>query len=394
MDTIALADDLSQISGDDGFDHKRILRKRSARHLALCHVGNEKSTGLVAVQRPVSALTVRNFDGHAVAVGIRGNEYIGVYGLPQGFGQAKGPRILRIGIADGGEFRIGLGLLRDHDKIHKASLLHDAGERNGTGTVERCIDDGNRSVELLIRALCHGQNIVQIGPVHVLSEKGDESLLPCAVKGQTVNDGIVQKVQLLYLMKDAVRDAAGDLCAVLPINLAAVVLLRIVAGRHVDAGGGAQTPYGIGELRRGAKAGKQIDMNAVPCQNFGRKLREFPGMIPAVVGNNDASCGSAVREDAGGDALRCPADGPNVHPVGAGTADAAKPCGSKDYLLVKAIGDRVFLSGNGFQLPVQRVGRRKISKPCVIQLLNPFIHPSYLRFLCIPHLPNRVPYRR
>ncbi len=72
--------------------------------------------------------------------------------------------------------------------------------------------------------------------------------------------------------ENAVGHGAGNLRAVLPVHLVAVVFLRIVAGRHVDAGDTAEFPDGIGKFRCRPKRRKQKGMDPVARKDLGCKL--------------------------------------------------------------------------------------------------------------------------
>ena len=49
MDAVGFADDASEVSGHNGFDHRGFRGKSALCLLAFCHVSDEKGTGLIAV---------------------------------------------------------------------------------------------------------------------------------------------------------------------------------------------------------------------------------------------------------------------------------------------------------------------------------------------------------
>ena len=69
------------------------------------------------------------------------------------------------------------------------------------------------------------------------------------------------------LFRHAVRDLRADLAAVGPVDLVAVVVLRIVGSREVETGHRVLGPNQIGELRRGPNAVEGIDPDAVVCKD-------------------------------------------------------------------------------------------------------------------------------
>ena len=80
-----------------------------------------------------------------------------------------------------------------------------------------------------------------------------------------------------------------DLAAVTEVDLVAVVLRRVVAGRHHDAGVGAQVPDGEGEHRRGQRAGEQQRVPPAADHDGGRVTREHVGVVPGVVADDHAA---------------------------------------------------------------------------------------------------------
>ena len=79
----------------------------------------------------------------------------------------------------------------------------------------------------------------------------------------------------LYLSHDAGVMRRCDLCAVLPVNLVAVVLRRVVAGGDVDAGDTMQCADCKGQLRCRTQRFKHISLDAVGCQTEGGHICKF-----------------------------------------------------------------------------------------------------------------------
>ena len=72
-----------------------------------------------------------------------------------------------------------------------------------------------------------------------------------------------------HLSQDARIVRRGNLRPILPVDLVAVVLRRVVAGRNVDAGRAAKMAHREGKHRRGPERLKDISLNAV-CREAAR----------------------------------------------------------------------------------------------------------------------------
>ena len=86
--------------------------------------------------------------------------------------------------------------------------------------------------------------------IHFLADHLIEAFLLCLFHRD--HPGILDG-QLPDLQHDPDIIRRRDLCAVLPVNLVAVILRRIVAGGNVDTRDTSQMTYRKGELRCGAK---------------------------------------------------------------------------------------------------------------------------------------------
>ena len=91
---------------------------------------------------------------------------------------------------------------------------------------------------------------------------------PCLHRLVVVHGLDAENVHLLHLL--AMASAWwGQLGAVLPVDLIAVVLLGVVAGGDVDAGDAAVFPDGEGQLGRGAQGLKDAHGDAVARHDAG-----------------------------------------------------------------------------------------------------------------------------
>jgi len=141
--------------------------------------------------------------------------------------------------------------------------------------------------------------------------------------------------------------AGGQLAAVRAVDLEAVILGGIVAGRDADADPAGKRAHGIAQGGNGLESGIEICLNAVRGQNAGG----FPGkaftIYPAVVSDGGA-LGKARFVQIIGYGLRCAADDMDVHAVRACAEHAAQSAGSEGKRTAEGIfdGGRVMLHGS------------------------------------------------
>ena len=140
--------------------------------------------------------------------------------------------------------------------------------------------------------------------------------------------------------------------AVRPVNLVAVVLLGIVAGRDVQAGRSPVMNNRKAQLRRGPKGFKNPHKYAVGRHDAGRFPGEQLTVIAAVIRNRDpllhglfAFGFDHIRKSLG----RMP-DNMNVHIVQAGFHDAAQAGRAELQRRKEAVFDFLFVLRNGVQL--------------------------------------------
>ena len=288
LDPEVLADRAAEVAGDNGFDHGRVLRQFPLFFHALGHICDQERACLVSVQCRVAALPVCDLDSHSVAVRICRDQDFRSDFAAKLFCQCERLGILRVGISDCSELRIRIFLLRYDGKIliakHGGQLLHG----HAACAVERRIDDRYGQIQLLVLSLPHGHDIIQISQVHLLAQHAHFSLIDRVLKGHLLK--AVKQVQRQDLPEHAVRDLAGDLRAVHPVDLVAVVLLGIVAGRQVDAAERREASDGKRQFRRRTKGREKVNCDPVPCKDLRREFRELFGMVAAVIGDRKTPC--------------------------------------------------------------------------------------------------------
>ena len=161
---------------------------------------------------------------------------------------------------------------------------------------------------------------------------------------------------------------SGDLAAVGAVDLVAVVLGGVVAGRYTDARAAAQVAHRPGKGGRGFQPGVKVGRDAVGGQHPGGFPAEQFALAAAVVGDGHL-LGQVGAVQVVGQALGGPADGVDVHAVGAGADDAPQPAGAEFQVPVKAVCDGGLVPGNAVQFGGQVVGQVGLGQPAAVTVL-------------------------
>ena len=241
-------------------------------------------------------------------------------------------------------------LLLHHGDAGEAAFLQNAGHGPQAGTVEGGIHDGYVLVHR-IPGQQHGFLLDPLdeGGIHVLADPGDGPAAQTRLKIAALH--ALKIVQLLDLGKDRVRRLGGDLAAVRPIHLVAVVLAGVVAGGDHHARGAAQRPHGIAQAGGGHQSGIDVGPDAVGgkhvCGDPGKQV----GMDAAVIADGDAArFGREALDDVICQSLGSPGHGIHVHPVGAGAQHAPQAAGAEFQVPVEGVLDPGLVACHAAQL--------------------------------------------
>ena len=138
----------------------------------------------------------------------------------------------------------------------------------------------------------------------------------------------VKAVGLFNGGQDLFRRLGGNLAAVGAVDLVAVILGGVVAGGDADSRAAVQIPHRPAEGRGGLQAGIEVRGNPIGGQDPGGLPGEQVPLNPAVPGDGhglgQVRAVQVVRQPLGG-----PADGVEVHAVGARAGDAPESPGAK-----------------------------------------------------------------
>ena len=251
-----------------------------------------------------------------------------------------------------------------------AQALQGLGDEFIAGAVEGGVHHGEGVGHLLhhglVVDLLHdvGQELL----VGLLPHEGDEPL----GDGLVVVHGLdaVEHVQLLHLLGHLVGVLGGQLGAVLPVHLVAVIFLGVVAGGDVDAGDAVVLPHGKGQLRGGAQGLKQAGGDAVGGHDAGGLPGKDVRVVPAVEAHGHAPGGGfgPLLQDDLGKGLSGVADHMDVHPVQAHTHGAPQTGGAEGQLVKKAALDLLLVPLDGLQLRLLCRGEGGTVQPFLVIL--------------------------
>ena len=357
-----------QLGGDDGLDDRAVCRDGAQRLTALQNVIQQRAADLVAGHQVVLALVVLDGDAHAVAVRIGAEDAVRADLVRQLHRHGEGRRILGIRDLDGGEVRIGQLLLLDDVHVLDADLLEDAAHRLVAGAVQRRVDD----LELLARGLhqlrLDGERL-DVGDVVVV----DLLLADDLQKARLARRGLIHLHRVLIaVLADERQHLIGvlrrHLRAVLPVDLVAIVLRRVVAGGDDDAGDGVQVAHRVGEHRHRAQLIEQVDVDALMRQHQRGRLGKLRAHAAGIVGDDHAAAGvlGVLTVDVVREALGRAAHIVQVHAVGARAEHAAHARSAKGQLGIEAILDLLFVTLQRAQLVNGRLVVRKVAQPGLV----------------------------
>ena len=256
-------------------------------------------------------------------------------------------------------------------QVPDAQLLQHIGNLLVSRAVEGGVDHAEG-----VGHLGHGLpvvNLIQhVGEEFVIglpAQQGDEPLGP----GLFVVHGpdIVKDIQGLHLGGDGRRVLGGQLGAVGPIDLVAIVLRGIVAGGDVESGHTAVLPHGEGELRRGAHGLKKAHGDAVGGHHPGGGPGKFLGVNPAVIadGHPLGGGGRSLGQDHLGKGLGGMADHMDVHPPQPQAHHPPQAGGAELQQAEEPVFHLFGVVGNGLQLGFLLRGQGVAVQPAMELLL-------------------------
>jgi hypothetical protein len=168
-------------------------------------------------------------DAEPVGVGIVGEHDVGVEALSIGQGKIEGARLLRVRERDRREVGVGLGLRGHHMHVGESGPRQRVNRDVAADAVHRRVDDP----QVARTEAHHRDRSVEVRRDHLLVRNH---------VGVGERDP-VERTHPVDGGRDLGVDRRRDLRSVAQVDLVAVVLGRVVAGGHHDAGVGAEVQH-------------------------------------------------------------------------------------------------------------------------------------------------------
>ena len=235
-------------------------------------------------------------------------------------------------------------------------------------TVKRRVDDlepvGHAADNVRVDRLA--QNVGQKRLVRLRAHELHKALTHRVVKVHALD--IVEDVQPLHVFGDGGSVLRRELRPVGPVDLVAVILFRVVAGRDVQAGRGAVVLDGERQLRRRAQGVENAHMDAVGRHDARRLVGKALTVDAAVEADGDAARTRALALglDDLRERLRGVADDVNVHAAAAERHLAAQTGCAELERGEKAAFDLFFVVADGVEFFPLRIGERGAVEPALV----------------------------
>ena len=340
------------------------------------NVVQQQSTHLVARDGLERAVRGSGHDAHAVCVGIGCHDQVAANAVGDLNTQLKYLRILGVGLGNGGEVAVNDHLLGNGVEVLKTNALHHLGHQLVTRAVQRGVDNGKIVRNCLDRVGidCLRHYLLKILFIGLLAQHDNQAVGKSLVKVSQLD--VLENVQCLHGCADRVRMLGGQLCAILPVCLVAVVFLGVVGSGDVNARYTAVFAQREGKLGGGAQIVKEVGLDACCSQYLCGGLGKESGIVAAVVCDSNAVCRATLGKDQIGKTLGCVCYRVNVHGVHTGLHIAAQACRAKGEVRGKAQTDFTVVVGNGAQLSLLCLGKLVALQPTLV-ILHVLFHDAF-----------------
>ncbi|MEI2650780.1 MAG: hypothetical protein V9G12_01135 [Microthrixaceae bacterium] len=312
--------------------------------------GGEQSAQLVAGEHAPAALGRGDAHGQTVGVGIVGECHMGVDRHGEGQELVGGAGLLGIGKRDAREVGVGISLGGHGGQAREPGGGERPLQQFRTHPVHRRGSDAKvraRRVGTADEAHHHGDVVVdQIAGRGRRRERGADGVEPVGDGGGDV-------------VGDPTIGGRDDLGAVAPVDLDAVVLGRVVAGGHDDAGGGVEVADAPGDQRRRLWARYQAARDAGGFEHGDDAERVLRRAVPGVMADQHPPFGRAVGvgvQRAGQPGRRLSGH-EEIEPVRTRPHLAAQPGGAEVAALTHEIGELDQVAGR--PRPLEHVPERR-----------------------------------
>ena len=229
------------------------------------------------------------------------------------------------------------------------------------------------------------QDVCEEGLVRLRAHELHQSLTHRIVKVHALD--VVEDVQPLHVLGNCGGVLRRQLRTVGPVDLVAVIFLRVVAGRDVQSGRRSVVLDGERQLRRRAQGVKNTHVDAVGRHDGRGLVRKALAVDAAVKADGDAARARtrALGLDDLRECLRGVADDVDVHAAAAERHLTAQAGRAELERGEKAALDLFFIIADGIELFPLRIGERGTVEPTLV-----FFHVITHRLL-LPSAPRRSP---
>ena len=223
-------------------------------------------------------------------------------------------------------------------------------------------------------------DLLHKGVIGLLAQNLDSAALDGLVEIAGLEAG--EDVNGFHLSGNGVRLLGGQLGAVSPVDLVAVILLGVVAGGDVQSGDGAVVQHGKAQLRGGAQGVKDAHMHAVGSHDAGSLPGEGLAVEAAVIGNGDALalCFLALGGNNVGEGLGSVTNDVHVHVVQAQLHGASETGSAELQRGKEAILDLLLVIGDGVKLCPFLLAEGGAVQPMLILFLVVSCHGNFLPY--------------
>ena len=313
-------------------------------------VVQQQSAHLVAGDGQELAVSAANHNADTVSVGVGADDQVGAYLVSQLYAQIETFGVFGVGACYGGEVAVDYHLFSNRVNVLEACTLQSFGNQNVTGAVERS------EYDLYISSLVDFflvDNLTQsafqecfVGFLaHNLNHAGSNSFFIVR------NLNIVEDVDAVHFCCNCICVLGGQLCAVFPVYLVAVVFLGVMACSDVNTCNGAILDNHEGQFGSGTQAFGQQRLDAVCCHNASCFTCEHVTVDTAVVcdGNATSNCFFAFCLDNVSECLSCMTNNVDVHVTQTGCQSATQTCSTKGQGFEETAFDFLFVVFDSLQ---------------------------------------------
>ena len=354
--TVVLRNPVSQRRGNNAAYHNGPFRNILSGRPGLEDIVHQQTAQLVAGELPIAALSVRNGDGHAVAVRVGSQNHVAGSVLCHLVAFIQSCIRFRIGILTGLEIAVGL-LLHLNDCDIDSQAPQNLPHRLITGAAQRGIDDVKARFGNHFRLHSLSQNCLVVplpqGLVDVVNQAA----------GSVIFEGICLRNKVRNLA-DFLGDHCGrfisHLAAVRSVALNPVICAGVVAGGNHNTTTAAQLPNRIGQHGGRCQTVIKIGGNPLLCKRHCTNLSKQLGIVPGVVANG-SFLGQIRFRKPGGHALGRSAYSVDIQPVAACTHDTTHTCRTELQVAAKPALEFLLVIPNSKQLCFYCLGKTCIT---------------------------------